>query len=192
LPRLFTALKLPDLLASRLSLLRGGLPGARWVEPENLHVTLRFLGDVEDRIAEEASALLDGRHVAPSTVRLNGVDAFGGDRPRSIYLRVDGGSALLELQDAQERLMRRLGLAPETRRYTPHITLARLRGVSAGEVASWLSANASAFAGEVFEPDGFALFSSRASTGGGPYICERFYPFSGCHDDEDADDDIDW
>ncbi|MDX6806058.1 RNA 2',3'-cyclic phosphodiesterase [Terrihabitans rhizophilus] len=192
MPRLFTALKLPGPLPLRLSLLRGGLPGARWGEPENYHVTLRFLGDVDDRVAEEASALLDSSHVAPFALRLIGVDAFGGSRPRSIYARVDGGDALFELQEAQERLMRRLGLPPETRKYTPHVTLARLRGVSAEAVASWLSANAAAASGEVFEPKGFALFSSRASTGGGPYICEQFYPFSGCDDGGEADDEADW
>jgi RNA 2',3'-cyclic 3'-phosphodiesterase len=179
MPRLFTALAIPAEIATALSIYRGGLPGARWIEPGEFHVTLRFLGDVERPVAEEFIDLLAGmRPRGPLSVTLEGLGSFGGDRPRALFAAVQPTSDLSDLQAEQERLARRAGLAPETRRYTPHVTLARLRRETTPEaVAMYLSQ------GPVFTPVGFAadrvtVFSARDSTGGGPYVAEAEFTFA--------------
>jgi 2'-5' RNA ligase len=175
MPRLFTALEIPSEIGARLSILRGGLPGARWVEPENYHITLRFLGDVDDRVATDAAELLDGISRQPLKISFGDLDAFGGERPRAVFARVEPDAALMELQAEHERVLRRAGLAPEGRKYTPHITLARLRDVPPRAVAEWLATRGGAPKMD-FEAHRFVLMSSRANSGGGPYVVEEAYP----------------
>lgn len=184
MPRLFTALEVPPAIGERLSFLRGGLPGARWIDVENYHVTLRFLGDVDERTANEAADLLFGVKRDPVRVSITELGVFGGDRPRSIIAKVQPNTELIELQAEHERLMRRAGLPPEGRKFTPHITLARLRDVSARAVADWLSLRGGGPALD-YEASRFVLMSSRASTGGGPYMIEETYPL-GFGGDEDT------
>ena len=186
MPRLFTALEVPADIGAHLSILRGGLPGARWVEPENYHVTLRFIGDVDDRTASDAADLLAGIAREPLRISVGGLDAFGGDRPRSIFARVEPGADLMELQADQERALRRAGLAPEGRKYTPHITLARLRDVKPREVADWLATRGGGPKLE-FEARRFVLLSSRPGSGGGPYVVEEAYPLGHYEEDEHAE-----
>jgi 2'-5' RNA ligase len=83
----------------------------------------------------------------------------------------------MDLQAEQERLMQRVGLEPEGRKYTPHVTVARLRDSTSRHVAEYLSTRA-AFRSAVFAVSRFVLFSSRASVGGGPYVVEASYPFA--------------
>jgi RNA 2',3'-cyclic 3'-phosphodiesterase len=175
--RLFTALEIPSDVAVHLSLLRGGLPGARWIDPENYHVTLRFIGDIDGRTADEIAAALDRVYRPPFRLTLGGLDCFSGRSPHSLHVRVEPTAALTDLQAEHERIVQRLGLPAEGRRFTPHVTLARLRGTSAGEVAHWLAQH-----GPVrlpsFDVDRFVLYSSRASVGGGPYLVEEAYPLA--------------
>jgi RNA 2',3'-cyclic 3'-phosphodiesterase len=110
-------------------------------------------------------------------IRLSHLGAFGGDKPRALFVGVDNNPAMQRLQAAQERVLQRLGLEPESRKFTPHVTLARLRGTSAEDIARFM-----AFAGR-FEPlefpvGRFVLFSSRDSVGGGPYLVEQAYPLA--------------
>ncbi len=177
MPRLFTGLEIPPGVAQELSLRRGGLPGARWIEPSDYHVTLRFLGDVDNAVADDVHAmLLEARPKAPITVTLDALGEFGGSRPRAIYASVVPDAPLVELQAEHERIARRAGLAPETRKFTPHVTLARLRrSTSADDVASYLT-HAGIFTRLSFAADRCALFSARASQGGGPYHVEATYP----------------
>jgi 2'-5' RNA ligase len=178
MPRLFTGLEIPAEIGRHLSGLRGGLPGARWAEPENYHVTLRFIGDIDDALARDIDAALsESRPRAPLEVALDRLDTFGGAKPRALLARVVGTSELGELQSEQERLMRRLGLAPETRRFTPHVTLARLRNTAPADVASYIAMQG-AFPKLAFTAPRFVLYSARASTGGGPYVVEAAYPFA--------------
>jgi RNA 2',3'-cyclic 3'-phosphodiesterase len=175
MPRLFTGLEIPSDLALDLSMLRGGLSGARWIDAENYHLTLRFIGDIDDATARDVAAALEQIRRAPFTVTLEGLGSFGGDRPRAIIARAKPSAPLVELQAEQERLMRRIGIPPEPRKFTPHVTLARLRDASAGAVAAYLTARGF-FRSRRFEATHFVLFSSRASTGGGPYLVEAAYP----------------
>jgi 2'-5' RNA ligase len=176
MPRLFTGLEIPVEASGRLSTLRGGLPGARWVEPENYHITLRFIGDIDHRQARDVHSLLEEcRGPGPLTVTLDRLDSFGGGRPRAVFARVLPTPELEELQAEQERLMRRIGLAPERRKFTPHVTLARMRETSPAAVAHYLG-TLGHFPKLTFTADRFALFSARESTGGGPYVIEAAYP----------------
>ena len=177
MPRLFTGIEIPPEAGAALASLRGGLPGARWIDPENYHITLRFIGDVDDVAAREAASVLGGVKRAPFEVCLTGLDSFGGRKPRAIVAGADGGQALLDMQAEQERLMRRIGLEPEGRKFTPHVTLARLRHASSRDVAEYLAARG-LFRTAPFPVTRFVLFSSRASTGGGPYVVEAAYPLS--------------
>ena len=177
MPRLFTGLEIPAALRESLSLLRGGLPGARWIDPENHHLTLRFIGDVDDDVAHEVASVLGRVRRKDFELRLDGLSSFGGRKPRAIVVAVAPSPAVMELQAEHERLMQRVGLEPEGRKYTPHVTLARLRDSSSWEVAEYLSARA-AFRSSPFTVSRFVLFSSRASVGGGPYVVEAAYPLA--------------
>jgi 2'-5' RNA ligase len=177
MPRLFTGLEVPPSLAQSLAMMRGGLPGARWLTPENYHLTLRFIGDIDDALAREIAGMLGRVRRVPYELRIDGLSAFGGRKPRAVVAAVAPLAPLMELQAEQERLLQRLGLAPEGRKYTPHITLARLRDSSSRQVADYLAARGH-YRSMSFEVSRFVLFSSRATVGGGPYIVEAAYPLA--------------
>ncbi|MBN9080525.1 MAG: 2'-5' RNA ligase [Rhizobiales bacterium 62-17] len=173
MPRLFTGLELPDNLSDELALLRGGLPGAKWIEPEDYHLTLRFIGDIGDAMANEVYDALSSIRRSAFTVTLEGLMTFGSDKPRAIVARARPTQELTELQQDHERAMRRLGLPAETRKFVPHVTIARLRNGSAVLAADWLGSRA--LLPKTFTVTNFVLFSSRASTGGGPYVSEASF-----------------
>jgi 2'-5' RNA ligase len=175
MPRLFTGLEIPTAWADDLSMLRGGLPGARWIDPENYHMTLRFIGDVDDALAGEIASLLGQVRRRGFEWRLDGLASFGGRKPRAVVAQAAPSPAIMELQAEHERLMQRVGLEPEGRKFTPHVTLARLRDSSSREVAEYLSTRAG-FRSPPSPVSQFVLFSSRASVGGGPYVIEAAYP----------------
>ncbi len=175
MPRLFTALELPERVAGQMALARGGVVGARWLEAGDYHVTLRFIGDVDGRAAHDIVETLGDIRRPKTVVRFEGLSWFGGDKPRAIVARVRADPALMDLQAEQERRLRRIGLEPEARKYTPHVTLARLRGVGQAAVADYL-ATRGALQAEAFTADRFVLYSARDGTGGGPYVVEAAYP----------------
>jgi 2'-5' RNA ligase len=177
MPRIFTGLEIPDNVRSELDLLRGGLPGARWIDPENYHVTLRFIGDVDDLTAQEVASMLGRIRRNGLELRFDGLSSFGGRRPRAVVATLAQTPELMELQAEQERLMQRVGLEPEGRKYTPHVTLARLRESSSRQVADYL-ATRSFVRPLPFKVSRFVLFSSRSSAGGGPYVVEATYPLA--------------
>jgi 2'-5' RNA ligase len=174
LPRLFTGLEVPRDIAFRLSLLRGGVSGAKWIEPEDYHLTLSFIGNVDTGTASDAAdelSRIEGRRLS---VRLTGLSSFGGEKPRAIIALADPTSELALLQSGNDRALRRAGIEPERRKFTPHVTIARVKGASAAAIA--------AFLGErpieplEFTVDRFVLYSARTSLGGGPYVIEAAYP----------------
>ena len=178
MPRLFTGIEIPAEIAEVLSAHRGGLSGARWIEPADYHVTLRFIGDVDDATARDITLGLAETRPRPAIpVTLTGLDSFGGPRPRAVFARVERSAELLHVQAEQEATMRRVGLAPEARAFTPHVTLARLRQSSAIDVADYLAMRG-LFRSLTFTAGRFALFSARDSVGGGPYVVEAAYPFA--------------
>jgi 2'-5' RNA ligase len=175
MPRLFTGLELPEVVVGQLALLRGGVVGARWLEPEDYHITLRFVGDVDGDVARDVADTLSDICRPEAPIRFEGLSWFGGDKPRAIVAKVKADPALVDLQAEQERRLRRIGIEPETRKYTPHVTLARLRGAGQTAVASYL-AERGALVADAFTAERFVLYSAREGSGGGPYIVEAAYP----------------
>jgi 2'-5' RNA ligase len=175
--RIFTGLEIPADVGQELAMLRGGLPGARWIDAANYHLTLRFIGDVDDSIAREVAWLLGQVRRREFELRFDGLMSFGGRRPRAGVATLAPPSALIELQAEHERLLQRVGLEPEGRKYTPHVTLARLRDSSSRQVADYLATRA-LMRPLPFKVSRFVLFSSRASVGGAPYVVEAAYPLA--------------
>lgn len=177
MPRLFTALEIPHNAALSLSLLRGGLPGARWVDTENYHLTLRFFGDIEGHVADEIANALDRIERPSFQLTLTGIGVFGSKKPRVLWAGVAASPELNALQSEIDRICRRLGVSADPRKFSPHVTLARLRDVSPDEVAAWLSARGN-FSALPFKISRFVMMSSRNSVGGGPYVIEESWPLS--------------
>jgi len=177
MPRLFTGLEIPVDIGMRLAFLRGGLHRAVWIDQESYHITLRFIGDIDDRSADEVADALDRIRRKAFDVTIRGIDSFGGPRPHSVFARVEPCHGLMELQAEQERILQRLGFEPEGRKFTPHVTIARTRGASQRDVVEWLALRGGFTAGS-FKAERFVLFSSKASRGGGPYIVEEDYPLT--------------
>ena len=148
---------------------------SRWLEPEDYHITLRFIGDIDARTARVIDERLADIRRPGAPIRFEGLSWFGGDKPRAIVAKAKAEPALMDLQAEQERCLRRIGLEPETRKYTPHVTLARLRGASQTAVASYLSTRGALIA-DSFAAERFVLYSAREGSGGGPYVVEAAYP----------------
>lgn len=170
--RLFAAIEIPLMHRTRLSMVSGPLPGAKWIDAEDMHLTLRFAGDIDNRVANDFADFLAGIDFAPFPVRITGLGAFGGREPRTIHAEVDGGDRLEALQRATDRAARAAGIEAEPRAYKPHISLARLRGASPETVAHFLGSRGR-FDLEPFTVDHFVLFSARPKVGGGPYVVEE-------------------
>ena len=175
MPRLFSGLEIPAPVASRLAGLRGGLEGARWVEPENYHITLRFAGDVDGATAERFAEALERIKFAPFELMLEGLGSFGRGRPRALWAGIAPNGVLASLASAHEQAALAAGLDLEARNFHAHVTLARMRSIKAADVAAYLAGNG-AFVSARFAVTRFVLFSARESRGGGPYVVERAYP----------------
>jgi 2'-5' RNA ligase len=173
--RLFVGLDLPWELRVRLSELCTGLPGARWVPPDGLHLTLRFLGEVAPNQAEDidlALAAFRGRRVSLEMSGVGTVNRAG--REVALWAGVARNPALEHLQSKVETAMQRAGLVPEKRRFTPHVTLARLDNVVEAKLATYLQANNLFRFGPV-EIDYLTLFSSQLGKEASVYTAEVDY-----------------
>ncbi len=159
--RLFVALDLPWEVRQALSLLTGGLPGARWVAAENYHLTLRFIGEVPSHRAEEIDHALSALRGRGFALTLAGLGTFQkAGRVTALWVRAERDPALDHLQAKIETALQRIGLDPERRRFSPHVTLARLDGVPEARLALYLQAHNLFRAGPVPVAH-FTLFSSR-------------------------------
>ena len=185
MPRLFTALEIPEAIRLRLSLIRAPLAGAKWIDAENMHITLRFVGDVDGRTADDFADALADVHANPFSLTVQGTGAFGGRDPRVLWAGISAGPELDALYRGHERAARVAGLEPDPRDFRPHVTLARLRRTRAQAVARFLEENG-ALRMEPFTVTRFVLLSARPGSGGGPYVVEAAYPFEGDGEDEDA------
>ena len=175
MPRLFSAIEIPANIAQRLSMLRSGLACARWIDPENYHLTLRFIGDVDGPTARDFAQALHEIEMPPFMLRLDGLGSFGGRKPRAIFAQPAPSEPLEALRRAHDRAAREAAIPPEGRNYMPHVTLARLRGTRADNVARYLESHGF-IQTEPFEVERFVFYSSRASVGGGPYVIEGEFP----------------
>ena len=172
--RLFVALELPEPVRGQLLALQGGVPGARWISAEQLHLTLRFIGEVAENIAHDIDDALAAIRAPSFRMELSGVGEFGGKNPRALWAGVKNNDALLHLQRKIETALQRIGLEPETRKYSAHITLARLKAAPREKVVQFLT-HGSLFATGPFPVNQFVLSSSHPSQSGSIYNPQRIY-----------------
>ena len=174
--RLFVGLGLPDGVIARLSIMCAGVPGASWVEPANMHLTLRFIGEVEERDAEEIDSMLASIAAPALSLTLAGVNTFGeGAKARALWAAVEPSADLSHLHAKVESAVVRAGQPPESRKFTPHVTLARLHKPQPPRLAAFLEGNAPFQAGP-FGIEQFTLFESRPGKGSPVYIPLVDYP----------------
>ena len=156
-----------------------GIPGARWVEPANMHVTLRFIGEVDEPAAEEINYNLSHIEAPPFDLELQGLNTFGqGAKAHALWVAVPPTPALLHLQSKVESAVVRTGLPPEGRKFTPHVTIARLNRPETGRLQSFIEGN-NLFKAGPFMVDRFTLFESRTGKGGPVYTALEDYPLDG-------------
>jgi 2'-5' RNA ligase len=168
-------LALPAAIKTDLALLAGGIPGARWLPPENYHLTLRFIGEVEPWQAEEIDHALAMIRARPFVLSLRGVDTFEkGGRFNALWVGVEKTDGLAFLQAKVEAALQRIGLPPERKRFAPHVSLARVEKVAADKVISYVQAH-NLFRAPAVQVEHFTLFSSRLGKEAASYVPEVDY-----------------
>ncbi len=176
--RLFVAIALPEDLRARLSRMQQGVPAARWVDPDNLHLTLRFVGEADGGQAHDLDAALAQVRAARFDVTLAGVDRFGqGRKSRALWVGVAPAPELDRLRRRVEQAVQAAGFAPEGRKFKPHVTLARFKGDPGYRLHDFLACH-TAFRATPFPAREFVLYSSLLTPAGAIYTPEAAYPLS--------------
>ena len=173
--RLFVGIAFPPELKLRLSLLCSGVPGARWVDPGNFHLTLRFIGEIGEDVAADIDEALSRLRARCFVLQIAGTGVFGGDKPRSLWAGVERSSELVGLRDKVEQALIRVGLPPEPRKFAPHVTLARLRDPPIDTLRDFLAVNAR-FRADPLPVEGFSLIASFQTKAGSVYEDQAEYP----------------
>ncbi len=177
--RLFTAIQLPEDLCVRLGLMCGGIPGARWITPDRMHVTLRFIGEVEEPVFDDIRLALSGLDGQALTLGVRGIATFGDKKPRAIYAGIERTEPLVRLKQKIDAALMKIGIgADEERKFIPHITLARLNAYAQTHYAriGGFLATHSLFYAEPFDVNEFHLLSSVLSGEGSIYTIEETFP----------------
>lgn len=167
--RLFASLRPPRAVRDALIDAQGGVEGARWQDEEQLHLTLRFVGEIGPHTAEDLTDALSAVSAPGFTLALRGVGHFERrGRPHTLWAGVAPSAPLAALQRKVERACQAAGLDPEPRKFAPHVTLARLGG-SAGPIGDWLARNG-ALSAPAWPVASFRLYESRLGAGGSVYV----------------------
>ena len=175
--RLFVALDFPAVIKERLTIMCCGLPGARWVAPEHMHLTIRFIGEVDSQVFQTVREVLTEVRCKPFPLRLEGVGFFPPrGKPRVVWAGITPSDHLYQLRNRIESILVRTGLEPEGRKYSPHITLARLKNTPDSRAGAFLSHN-SFFQTDEFQVNEYLLYSSVLSSKGAKHYIEEVYPF---------------
>ena len=174
--RLFIAIPLPEPVRRALLGLRSGLPGARWVEPEAMHLTLRFLGEVDEDEAEDIDAALAAIDAPAFELAISGIGCFQSRRRvRSVWVGLERSEPLARLQGKVESAVVRAGFEPEGRKFKPHVTLARMKNTPAGHVGAYMETH-DTFAVAPFPAAAFTLVRSHLGRDGAHYEVLAEYP----------------
>lgn len=185
--RLFVALSFPDEVCRSLAALRAGVPGARWANPEQFHLTLRFIGEIDGRMARAVSEELSSIIMPNFELSLFGVGTFGDKRKaNTLWAGVRPNPALNRLQEKVDNAMLRVGLPPDRRKFTPHVTLARLNNAPFERLGAYLSHHA-LYNSPPFLCDRFTLYSSFLSSSGAIYTPEHIYRLDGTSVGDEGD-----
>ncbi|MCH7487587.1 MAG: RNA 2',3'-cyclic phosphodiesterase [Proteobacteria bacterium] len=174
--RLFVALPLPAQVRQGLAGLCSGLPGARWIRPENMHVTMRFIGEVDGAGADDAHMALRGVRGWAFPLSLSGLGSFqSGRRLRLLWAGVEDQPVLVRLRDDVETALVRSGLEPERRKFKPHVSLARFNAQPGNKLGPYLDAYG-AFSAGPFPVTAFVLMRSHLNRAGAHYEVMADYP----------------
>jgi 2'-5' RNA ligase len=176
--RLFVGIEFPPELKLRLSLLETPLPGFRWIDPGNLHLTLRFIGEITEDVAADVDEAMAGLKARRFTLQLAGTGFFGGNKPHTLWAGVERDPDLVVLHDKIEHALIRIGLAPEPRRFAPHVTLARLRDPAPDMLGRFLASHA-LFRAAPLPVDRFSLIASFPTKAGAVYEDQADYKLTG-------------
>lgn len=172
--RLFVAVRPPAPVRAQILGLMGGVAGARWQSDDQLHLTLRFIGEVDRWVAEEVALALSAVRHPPFHVALNGLGAFDRKgRSDALWVGVTPHGELAALHRKIDQALVRLGLPPEGRAYLPHITIARF-GRSAGPVSGFAESHANV-ASAPFAVEHLILFESHVGHEGASYEAVERY-----------------
>ena len=173
--RLFIAIDLPELVKEQLSRLCCGLPGARWVIPEQLHLTVRFVGEVDGGVFLDICEGLAAVQAKSFSLQLEGLGCFPPrGKPRVVWVGLQANEPLLVLRNRIESRLVTLGIEPEGRKFAPHITLARLQKTPPVKVGRFLE-NHGLFCSAPFPVKEFYLYSSVLSRKGASHRIEARY-----------------
>jgi 2'-5' RNA ligase len=173
--RLFVSVELPDDVKHALARLSGDVPGARWLEPDELHLTVRFIGEVDGLVYQDVLAALDEVRVAPFELTLRGVGHFPPrGEPRVLWAGLERSEGLRVLHDRVESALVRAGVEAERRKFAPHVTIARLRNTPPRAVGSFIALNG-LFRTDPFPVREFHLYSSNLSAKRAVHRCEASY-----------------
>lgn len=179
MPRLFVAIALPEWVKDDLERLQAGVPGARWVDREQMHLTLRFIGDVDGGVFRDIVALLGTVDAPPFDLNLEGLDTFGSRRKTStLWAGVSKSQPLALLKGRVDAAVAKAGIGGDDRKFAPHVTLARFRAGAPANLGLYIAAN-NLFRTERFTVDSFVLFSSITRAEGPIYTEEAVYPLDG-------------
>ena len=177
MPRLFIAIDLPEDIKEGISPLCTGLPGARWVRDEQLHLTLRFLGDVDHSLFSELYSGLDEVRTKPFPLHIKGLGVFpSGRKPRVLWVGLKKSAPLIELRKKVDSVMRHLDIPLERKRFSPHITIARFSKPPGPRLGDYLVGN-NLFRQPPFRVNSFRLYSSILRPEGAIHNCEAEYFF---------------
>ncbi|HKY18370.1 MAG TPA: RNA 2',3'-cyclic phosphodiesterase [Rhizomicrobium sp.] len=184
--RLFVALPIPEPIAQSLMLLQGGVPGARWQQREQLHLTLRFIGEVDGRDARALDDALAAIDAPAFDLQLHSVGQFGNKQPHALWAAARKNELLEHLARKVDSAIRRVGQPQDAHKFMPHVTLARLRHPELDKVREWLTEHA-LYTSTAFTVDAFCLYSSKLTSDGSIYRVEQDYPLRR-YDDGEIDD----
>jgi 2'-5' RNA ligase len=176
--RLFVAIDPPEEIKTRLSEICYGMPGAKWLQPEQMHITLKFIGEVDGAVLREAREALATIHVVPFEVTVKGVGFFPprGD-PQMLWAGIDGNDRLVQMRNKIETTLERAGIGREKRKFAPHIGLANVKQTPPPKVAGYL-AEFSLLRLPPFEVSEFCLYSSHLGSERAIHTVEEVYPLS--------------
>lgn len=185
--RLFIGLELPKDIKDRLRLTFGGIEGAKWQSEDQMHLTLRFIGEVTNNQATDINAALGLVPFTPFDLTLKNTDYFGtGKRPRILWAGISGEADVKQLADRINRALLNVGIPVEDHKYTPHITLARLKRIHADSLGPFLDHNAG-LTSPPFHITHFSLFQSHLGHSGASYRVISRYPIESSYNGPDGD-----
>lgn len=179
--RLFVAIPMPQQITEALQSIAHGLHGVRWVPPENYHLTLRFIGEVHNGDADDYDAALSQVNAPPVEINCEGLGFFDKKgKVHTLHMKVAKTESLVHLQKKVESALVRAGLSPEPRKFSPHITLARMKPKPVEPVQKYCAERTHHLPKDMaFHATHFSLYSSLLTHNGSIYTQEVDYPLMG-------------